>query len=1110
MIYTIFKDKVAKYPDSLAFVLEDGRNITYAQADHIIDNISAKLFTQGIKQGDRIGAMFEFESLHPFVFYALDKLNASYVPFDVNTPKNQLEVDVEKLKLDFFILPDNPLVEYRPVRFKGGCLTFGEQDLAIDPITQLREKVATTAPRDESIPVYIVSSSGTSCNKKWMGLEGAGLRYWEQTEEKQLELKHGHKELCTRSPAYDARISEYLRALIAGGTLHLISRHQRKDMDFVITYCKRNGISELLLIASQLNGDDLENKISKLTSLKNLIVTGDACSPRLQKLCIQYQINLFNAYGPTEALFGISILRVNNLSLINEKGHPVVPIGFPIGEEIKVHIVEGRLYIESPYLIKGYIDDPDKTALFFPEIIINGKPTRVFDTGDCFETRDNLLVFKGRHEASHDSKIIGVKVDSHGIEQLILQYPGISQACVVSKTVSDRTKLVAYLVLKSKFDSLKFVEYLQGWLKAEEMPILIKIDTLPIMAVSDKIDRKALQERTDHPSEKLSIISDNAVNKYNNEIIEKLENIWESLFNIKPSSHDHNFTFQGGDSLYAMRLLKKIQTEIDPDFSHSDLFTLEPITINTIYEKIVDKRSEESEPIALISPLTYPHRPGKPIFWMPPPLLGEGNYSLGKLAKSFAETHDANIIGLSDPGIYDKSKVPKTLDEAVSRYVKAILKAQPQGPYNLIGFSYGCMLGYHIALALESMGHMVHELHLVDGFSPIFYQRMTQTQHATLLKELSAFITEMLSNTFFNASIADKKIPALDHLEKTQQIETLIDHLIRQVNTGMARGMLNIVRAHLRFLLVENPPIKINICVARLYLSKPEQSIISLIDEIPGLSKSDPDHDFYYWNNYFTSITKCRDFADCDHLALINEIDSSKLFFQYSNLQARCVGHALSKIIIPKPALLSRNISGDYSLTIFDTYYEQKTYLIEKGICTSIESLELGAEIYNTQEPSDLCYEDRFALVARFPKEHLPEIHAFLKSFGLAHYSPTQQASIHDAAENLLKIPCSASDLHIRFSFRGQPIRSFFYRSAPMSRSLLTDLKINEPGLSITLDQEEENFTFFYNFTGPNNIETAERIQKMIFDVTVKILPYSLHGIRPSLQPTPDSRVIKS
>lgn len=236
------------------------------------------------------------------------------------------------------------------------------------------------------------------------------------------------------------------------------------------------------------------------------MVTGDACSMSLKRLCEKYHINLWNCYGPTEATFGMSILCVNQEEIRDENEHPVIPIGFPHGEEVKFHLIDECLHIESPFLSPGYIDAPELTKKNFPTLFINNRWVRVFNTENKFLVKDNRLIFKGRIDNDAHIKVSGVKVDPHAIRQCIEKYndemgQDVLQVYVVVKPWLNNNKPFAYLVVHHEFSKPHFMAYLKKWLRKEELPIIVTLSDFPRLIPSEKIDRRTLIARTDHPDE---------------------------------------------------------------------------------------------------------------------------------------------------------------------------------------------------------------------------------------------------------------------------------------------------------------------------------------------------------------------------------------------------------------------------------------------------------------------------------------------------------------------------------------------------------------------------------------------------------------------------------
>ena len=55
-------------------------------------------------------------------------------------------------------------------------------------------------------------------------------------------------------------------------------------------------------------------------------------------------------------------------------------------------------------------------------------------------------------------------------------------------------------------------------------------------------------------------------------------------------------------------------------------------------------------------------------------------------------------------------------DERIEKYVELILNTQPEGPYQLLGYSAGGNLAFEVAAELERIGKEVSDLILLDSY----------------------------------------------------------------------------------------------------------------------------------------------------------------------------------------------------------------------------------------------------------------------------------------------------------------------------------------------------------------------------------------------------------
>lgn len=872
MIYKIFANALQANPDANAIVTSKGIQLTYQQVDVRVKQWANYFLQLGVKPDDAIGVLTQDEDHHVFIFLALDLIAATYVPFDKDTPSYQLQqaitiVNLAKIVMDEDLIADYGVDEKQIIPLNSKILSTIEQ-IESKPLPNNRTKVSV-----------ILTSSGSTGLKKWIPIQGDGFQYWAEVERKLLQLNETDRILCTRSPAFDARISEYVRAFAAQGCLYLLDAFSRKDLDTILNACQKHRISCLILIASQLNNKDTDTflKTLKESGLKHLMVTGDACSPRLVHLCERFDINLWNCYGPTEATFGMSILRVNGLMQQGPEGQEVVPIAKPI-PPVTAHISStGELQIQSPFLSPGYLG-MDKNSNAFSSINVNNEQARVFNTGDKFyQLPEELLGFAGRANDESHAKVSGVKISPFAIERCINDYSAaIIQCVVVIKSWQGRHKPFAYMVLKQAIDPIEFSNYLKSRLREEEFPIIIELSELPRLLPSQKVDKQALIRRQDDSEEfffkkEITAHESSFFTEKTLEYQQLLSAIWCELFKVKAVDLHQEFLLLGGDSIMAMELSTHIKKRISASFSYKDLMQLSVISIYEIANFLVgQKKNREEAPFA--RPLIPIDSNKSNIFFLPP-LLGEGYFTYKELAQHLAGELNANLYGLSDPGIHDASNLPKSLEHAAQRYIAAIRAIQPEGPYQLLGFSFGCTLAYKTAQLLQQNQHKVSRLHLMDGFSPFLCQQLNAQAHASLLKSLMQFIIQTLGNDYFRQKIGNIDFTAVAKLPKKKQIITVFGQVIAQLhhqeNTyEEAKCLLLIAQQHLLFVLEEPlPSQKLAVFYwPNLYLTN-QRDYHGLIDSIKNLSASD--RSYFCWNRYFYNLRRNRIILDIPHINLL-------------------------------------------------------------------------------------------------------------------------------------------------------------------------------------------------------------------------------------------------
>ena len=124
---------------------------------------------------------------------------------------------------------------------------------------------------------------------------------------------------------------------------------------------------------------------------------------------------------------------------------------------------------------------------------------------------------------------------------------------------------------------------------------------------------------------------------------------------------------------------------------------------------------ETSMPVTL-KPLCLHNGSSAAIFCLPG-VGGKAGYFL-PLAKTL-ETK-LSVYGLESPGYDDHSQIPETVEALAQHHLSTIKRVQPNGPYYLMGHSYGAAVALELAWLLEQAGETIALFGVVDQVTPVY------------------------------------------------------------------------------------------------------------------------------------------------------------------------------------------------------------------------------------------------------------------------------------------------------------------------------------------------------------------------------------------------------
>lgn len=580
-LYTDFIENVEKSPSAIAIIDgEIGKEITYKELYDQALIIASKLLSKGVSNGDYIGITLPRGYEQIVAIFGVLFAGAAYVPIGINQPKERRNIIYEQVGIKYVLSNLETIKD---------CSLDSEEIILVNiDETPLMEKYlhepVKVNPCDSA---YVIMTSGTTGVPKGVEIchENAINTILDINEKYGIDNKDTI--LMVSAIDFDLSVYDIFGLLAVGGKIISLNEDNYKNPDLWIELMKKYNVTiwdsvpilfDMLVTMSEGKNEALPIKVAMLS--------GDWIAVDLPSRFYNRSSNsiVVAMGGATEASIWSNYLNV-------PKEIPQDWVSIPYGKPLKNQVyrvvddfgricpdyVKGELIIGGVGVAKCYRGDNELTNRKF--ILKDG--IRWYKTGDEGRTwSDGTIEFLGRKD--NQVKIKGYRVELGEIEDAILKICPYTKV----KVISNERKNAIYAFIsgeQEKYKDLKaeLARRLPNYMIPEK---IIFIENMPLNK-NNKVDTKIL----------LSLINndkDYSVHMKNSpgcsEIEEKILNIFKEYTNNKDYTVNSNFFECGGDSLVALNIMLKINSELKCDLNIGDIFDNPTIKLLAQNHKILN------------------------------------------------------------------------------------------------------------------------------------------------------------------------------------------------------------------------------------------------------------------------------------------------------------------------------------------------------------------------------------------------------------------------------------------------------------------------------------------------------------------------------------------
>ncbi|MGW1991933.1 amino acid adenylation domain-containing protein [Embleya sp. NPDC001921] len=682
----LFARRARATPDAPAVIAGD-TTVTYRELDERANRLAHALIDRGVRPENTVAIMLERSLDLVAVLLAVVKAGAVYVPLDPRFPPSRIDLIMRRTDAVLLLTPDTL-----------STLEQGDHSDADPGIACHPRRLA-----------YVMFTSGSTGEPK-----GIAVTHHDVAALALIPTWRGgaHERVLAHSPtAFDASTYELWTPLLNGGTV-VLAPPDPLDVDTLHRVLTRHAVTAVFLTCGLFHLI-AEQQPHCLAGVREVLTGGDVVSPsavaRIRQACPGTVV--VHVYGPTETTTFATHHRLGPVVATDRPlplGHPMPGMhAWVLGAALDPLPpgVTGELYLAGSGVARGYLNRPGPTAERFVACPFGAAGERMYRTGDLARWRGDGAGLEFRGRGDQQIKIRGFRIEPGEIEAVVTAHPGVAQAVVTAPEDRHGDKRLTAHLVPTPGESPTVAQlraYTREHLPEYMVPsAFVFLDAMPLTP-NGKPDRTALSA-----PEHRSNAEDDTRTAPRTPHEQVLAELFAEILDVPAVGTDDSFFDLGGHSLLATRLISRIRAVLGVDITLGTLF--ETPTPAGLAERAGTGRPGDVMEVVL--PLR-PHGSRLPL-WCVHPAGGVG-WAYGGLLRHLHPQQP--VYALQARGLTHPEPAPASVEQMAADYLEQIREVQPQGPYQLLGWSAGGLIAHAIATELATRGEHTALLAVLDAY----------------------------------------------------------------------------------------------------------------------------------------------------------------------------------------------------------------------------------------------------------------------------------------------------------------------------------------------------------------------------------------------------------